>query len=413
MKKSYVGVVVVHMFILLLFILFCTIDASSIPLPEDPKDIVINRFGSCDLKDAGMIYGQYGKPDPNIWYYSRILPTSTEEEEYARINPSYSKVNKAFVAGIYNGTSRIENFLRARKIWLFPPDHPRQNKSLCYSLLQAAIQPSLLHQPYRELDKMKGQMYLLRASHVLVRGSGIFASGCGYFQPVEACETVVKKVGRVWWAKCSRQLKKKGITFEDLYTQLSRNSSGGVSLQETRRMCIFRNTTKDWQYVDKLFVMVAMWDTNFGHFLIDSLPRIVRFLPFLQANPDIKIQIRFSEQYLNASDYQQTFTQSFRHGLFRLLNISSDRLIYGTIVAQQLYYPRAMTCASALSHPYELRLLSKTLKESALEALKHRKEQLNVTLNRGVYFPFIEYMDGKKSIENSLVRLFQLRDYAF
>ncbi len=393
----------------LLIFQICQVIRSSVS-SDHPIGILNNRFGSCNLENTGMIHGQYleANEDPNTWYYTNIGPLQDEEEEYKQLGLSYSKVNKGYVLGEVDGISEIERFLKPRKkSSLFPIDHPKQNKSLCYSLLQAALQPSPVHQPYRESDKMKGQMYLLRASHVLVRGSGIFGSGCGYYQAIEACETVMKRIGRIWWTKCSRQLKKKGMTFEDLYSQLSRNSSSGVvvSLKEAKRMCIYRNTSKDWQYVDKLFVISVGWDSNYGHFLIDSIPRVIRFLPFLQANPDVKIQIRLWEKFVNITIpvYYQKFSKTFRHGLFRLLNISSDRIVHGPIVARQLYYPRPMICSSALSHPYELRLLSKKLKESAFNSLANGKlaPQLNVTLNRGVYLPFIVQTDGQPSWKGS------------
>lgn len=379
---------------IILLLQLWSVDSSS-SSSVNPIGLLNNRFGSCKIENAGRIHGQYLEPEesPNTWYYSNILPSQTEKEEYDKVNPSFSKTNKAYVLGLVNGTSQLKKFLRPRQTWQFPPDHPRQNKSLCYSMLQAALQPSILHEPYRESQKSNGLMYLLRASNVLIRGSGIFASSCGYYQPIEACETIMKRIGRIWWNKCSRQLKKKEITYQQLYQQLSSNSSTNqLSLQDSKRMCIFRTMTKDWQYVDQVFVLTAGWDSNYGHFIIDSLPRIIRFLPFLQDNPNIKIHIRFHEQFVNITmpDYHQKFTKSFRNGFFRVLNISSDRLIYGPIVARELYYPRPMTCASALIHPYELRLLSKTLKESVTSRLSKRMNHttLNATSNRGVFLPF-------------------------
>jgi len=51
------------------------------------------------------------------------------------------------------------------------------------------------------------------------------------------------------------------------------------------------------KHYKRVFLITAMWDYNYHHFIADSLARLSRHLKFLQANPDIYIHLRLVEEY--------------------------------------------------------------------------------------------------------------------
>ena len=53
----------------------------------------------------------------------------------------------------------------------------------------------------------------------------------------------------------------------------------------------------------RVFVISAGWDSNYHHFLLDSLTRLVRHIDFLRANPDVMIHIRAVEQSFKKQNY--------------------------------------------------------------------------------------------------------------
>ena len=55
--------------------------------------------------------------------------------------------------------------------------------------------------------------------------------------------------------------------------------------------------------VEKVFVLTALWDHNYHHFLLDSVVKLIRYLPFLLKYPDIKIHIRRFEQFCKKEKY--------------------------------------------------------------------------------------------------------------
>ena len=55
--------------------------------------------------------------------------------------------------------------------------------------------------------------------------------------------------------------------------------------------------------VDSVVVMTALWDHNYHHFAIDSLVKIVRYLPLLTRHPEVRIHIRRFEQFCKKTKY--------------------------------------------------------------------------------------------------------------
>lgn len=54
---------------------------------------------------------------------------------------------------------------------------------------------------------------------------------------------------------------------------------------------------------DSVLVMTAFWDHNYHHFIIDSLVKIIRYLPFLTKYPAVKLHIMRFEQFCKKLKY--------------------------------------------------------------------------------------------------------------
>jgi hypothetical protein len=106
----------------------------------------------------------------------------------------------------------------------------------------------------------------------------------------------------------------------------------------------------------KVFVISAGWDSNYHHFLVDSLTRLIRHLEFLRANPDVMIHVRAIEQGFKKKDLADAGRQ-IRERLFSMVGIEMSRVISGQIYADEVYLPKSTNCNAPLSLAFELRLI--------------------------------------------------------
>ena len=100
--------------------------------------------------------------------------------------------------------------------WQLPLSHPRNNKTNCVRLATlAGISPIQIYQTYRDTSSA---FYVVRANNAFIHETGIAFISCGYFQPLEGCETIFKFIGKRWWATCSDALKKRKLAWMDMFT---------------------------------------------------------------------------------------------------------------------------------------------------------------------------------------------------
>lgn len=255
---------------------------------------------------------------------------------------------------------------------------------MCLSLCQSVVSTPLpLHQPHKQTV----EMFLITANQVLLHESGIFASQCGYYQALETCETKFKFLGKKWWQACQQKMKSNKVTFPLLFAQMSSGTANEMlpSASEMMRGICLTNTSLEWKMEDRVFVVTSLWDHNYHHWLIDCLARLIRFLPFLKENPDIKIHMRHSDQYLKR-DHYRIVGKKIRTSFLKLLGLSPDRLVFGPTIVKELYYPRAIKCNYPLAHAHEIRLLVKTL---LLNANTNLDSVLQIPRTDNAYPPFI------------------------
>ena len=102
-------------------------------------------------------------------------------------------------------------------------------------------------------------------------------------------------------------------------------------------------------YEKRVFIMTQYDDTQIGQFILEALPKLVYHLPFLLANPDIKIHYGFTKQ-----PTLPNFV--LPHLFFKWLGVA-DRLLNGTFYAEKAFMPREGGCQDAGYNAWEVRVI--------------------------------------------------------
>jgi regulation of enolase protein 1 (concanavalin A-like superfamily) len=237
--------------------------------------------------------------------------------------------------------------------WQLPPSHPRNNKTICVvSSKQASEEPSRF---YGKLKRAIDPYYMIHAKHAIIHESGILGLGCGYVQLHEGCETIFKFMGRKWHQKCKANITAGSKISWNSYFMGKRVSDWSDAQLRALSSCMApRENLSDLKRFNRVFVVTAAWDGNYHHFISDSLSRLIPYYDFLQKNTDIVIHIRFSERYARKAHIRDA-SRTTRERLLTYLNISLSRIIFGTIVADQVFLPKATRCNEPMAHALELR----------------------------------------------------------
>ena len=325
--------------------------------------VSLNNFGKCPwmaISSSANI-----ETEPNKFHVVSYRPSEEEKRIYQKLPETLTKSNPQLGVGMTKGVSAAEVWAKSPKnSWQLPPEHPRNNKPNCVRVTKLTGETAV--EMYEELKK-EVDFYVVKAVNALIHESGIIALPCGYFQPLEGCETFFKYVGRKWWNKCHaafQSAKMKWPTYWNANTEPSLDVFNSTACKDS-----FKGTTKRYS---RVFVISAAWDHNYHHFLIDSLSRLVRHVDFLVANPDVRIHIREFDQY--AKESQSAKGRTLRELLLQLLGLDPRRLVSGVVLADEVFMPRAVKCNYPISSAYEVRLLASLLKERA--AAKRKELEL-------------------------------------
>lgn len=189
---------------------------------------------------------------------------------------------------------------------------------------------------------------------------------------------------------------------------VARSHSGGTVSVPTPTLAVLH---------DAVFVLTSLWDHNYHHFAIDSLVKLIRYLPFLTRYPEIKIHIRRYEQFCKKKKYIRGGIEIRRrfwdllglvlrsdvsngnssnnnssssnsndnlsghrnvddsHGNSSATTVTSSstlrrplsdteisgRIISGPIIAKHVYVPKSTECNWAISSAHNVRLLANYL----------------------------------------------------
>ena len=303
-----------------------------------------NNFGKCEWVEVSS--SSTIKPEPNKFLVVSYRPSESEIQEYAEIPSPLTRSNPKLGLGIVKGVSQAEKWANNTKnSWQLWPDHPRNDKANCVRVSKLSGETAVeIYDAY----KKTADFYVVRAVNALIHEAGIVALPCGYFQPLEGCETMFKYIGRKWFNRCNDQFKREKVTWPT-YWKPGKDSNLDT-FNSTSCKDSFKGATKRY---NKVFVISAAWDHNYHHFLIDSLSRLVRNIDFLRENLDVRIHIRQYDQY--AAKSRANAGTKLRNAVSALLGIDPSRFISGVVLADEVYLPRAVKCNYPISSAYEIR----------------------------------------------------------
>lgn len=314
-------------------------------------------------------------PDPLVFI---THPAQHELNEFMGAPYSMTKSNEKHKNITVNGREKVaETWAENKKlIWQLPETHPRNSmRGQCVGFAKDSAQNAL--SIYKERKSLMEPFYILRFKNneIFIHDDGVVSVKNGYWQMHENCELIYKFIGRKRKHKCNQQLERLGITWETMikdikagkFTEANKDKDyygckGEEIIHKPKKMMkwgsekyILKNITNPLPaYHKRVFMITAGWDSNYHHFIIDSVIRMVRYMDFLQNNPDIMIHIRTIEKYSLLERYIQGGIDT-RNRILNLLNIDPKRIINGSVVADEVFIPRAGVCNSQMSHPLEVR----------------------------------------------------------
>ena len=328
-----------------------------------------NMFGTCiwsSISQSNNI-----QLDPGQFYIVSVKPSEEETQQYGSLLGMLTKTNPTLSSGLVKGVAQADKWANNTKnSWQLAPDHPRNDKKNCIRVTRLTGQaPTEIYETY----KRNAEFYVVKAVNALVHETGIIALPCGYFQPLEGCETMFKYVSRKWWNRCADEFKK-GKGRWPVYWKNGRDPQldmfNTTACKDAYKGKVVRHS--------KVFVITAAWDHNYHHFMVDSLSRLIRHLDFLIENPDIKIHIRRYDQY--AKEERAHTGQILRDNLVALLGLNASRFISGVVLADEVYLPRAVKCNYPIASALELRYTYKyCIRCFFLSKRSIRSEPLNVS----------------------------------
>lgn len=255
--------------------------------------MIHNINGNCHLIDMSILSNIELQPS-NI-YVSTLKPSEYEVKSYLELPSTLTKTNPNLSEGFVNKKSVIDNWINNKENnWQLEPNHPRNNKENCMKITKLTKETAVeIYDKY----KLNYEYYLLKMVNVLIHETGIIGLSCGYYQPIEGCETIFKYIGKKWWNKCNSKFLSNKLQWPkywypntNIIEQFNHTECIGNSYKTTTTSS--STTLISLKIYKKVFVISALWDNNYHHFMIDSLNRLIRHIDFLKTNTDIMIQIR-------------------------------------------------------------------------------------------------------------------------
>jgi hypothetical protein len=337
-----------------LFLLLMAVLRTSVQWETLTESVTANNFGSCPW--IGITTNSNLQPVPNNFY--AVLTRTPEEEmkEYNRQPAMLTKSNPMLGEGTVNGVPQGQTWAnRKTNNWQLAPDHPLNDKPNCLRVAKlTGVSPVEVYERF----KKNADFYVIAAVNGLIHESGIIGLPCGYFQPLEGCETYFKYIGRKWWNKCTATFTKEGSQWP-VYWKPNDPAFPYDIFNSSACKDAFKGSVKRYA---KVFVITANWDHNYHHFLIDSASRLVRHVDFLRQNPDIMIHIRRGDQYADTERAEAGV--KLRTNVLQYLGLNASRLISGVVLADEVYLARASKCNYPIASGLQIRKLASVMKRA-------------------------------------------------
>ena len=359
---------------LLISVFFDSIVANKVILPnvaawrEETEVSAKRNFIFCPYSFVEQYQSNLTISD-NRFLIKRVMPSKAEVRSFTETPITLSKAHKDLtVTASMRGYNYDKWGSEKESRWEIPKNHPGQNKRNCIAMTQM-VSDGRIYSFYEGFRKVDRTFYLSVIQHGFIHPSGAVMARCGYYMGEELCENRWD-YARKWHDDCKEGLKKNAIEWDALFSDELQQMTPPKAWSKMIDTCTDRsdlgipgkngifNITKE----DKVFIISSLWDYNYHHFMVDSLARLARNYEFLKKFPLIKIHVRFFEEYDGMYNWNTHFkanAKRMREQLLSLLGIDPARIVTGPVIAKEVYIPRALRCAYALSNPIEIRLLTK------------------------------------------------------
>lgn len=162
---------------------------------------------------------------------------------------------------------------------------------------------------------------------------------------------------------------------------------------------IFKSSVKADGFfrVNKVFLITTPWDFNYHHLISDSLSRLVYYYDYLMKNKDVKIHIRYGTYSLS---YSASSERQLRYAMFSLFNIDPNRIVFGSVLANEVFIPRTPRCSMSISNQYEIKLLSRLMLKLAIKYLLNNPQYITNIYGMNNINDFNDYLKYYYYINN-------------
>ena len=293
-------------------------------------------------------------------------------------------------------------FQQKRASWVLPLTHRRQNRTSCYqAILKASSSlPTQLYQPIQTIYPW----YMIIVTYAIVHPTGALALSCGLYQPLHSCDThdVFNEDFKSWYQRCFFNMtqymhhhhnyhnrhhhhhhhpQQQMLTYNSkkelmvlvwnhFYHHIQHNKNDndikyGTHVGFDR---FYHCNIEHINYYPSIFLATGYGDTNYYHFMITDLLRLIRAIPWLQKHTDIFIHIGhlfdptllFNDHHSTKNDYMNNrfLNMNMQSHILQYFGIDKSRIVTGIVFGKVIYIPRPIRCDEHEYHSGEIRMLS-------------------------------------------------------
>lgn len=202
------------------------------------------------------------------------------------------------------------------------PEHIRCDNAIAATVCNSAgsVGMQVVNTTYRSLNSYP---FMITAEKVIIGRGGMFGMPCGPFGLFASCEAVK------WGVPAAN------VVVPDVET-----------CRDPSKQCPYPK-------YKKVFILTQYDDTQIGQFMQENLPKLIYHLDYLKKNKDVKIHFGFTKRsVLPNFVLPHNFFQAF--GLL-------DRLINGTVYAEEIIMPREGGCQDIGYNAWEMVTMRETI----------------------------------------------------
>lgn len=237
------------------------------------------------------------------------------------------------------------------------PSHMRCDieaaKDACQSREKKSSGPFTVGEKYRRYGNFP---FVVTTQDTLVSRSGMPAFTCGPFGLFSSCEAAKEGI-RVAAGVVENVTSCQAAYRDMLANPLSAQSVGNIMAMPSH-VAARSHPLCPFHMYNKIFVATQYDDTQIGQFILEAMPKIVFHLDYLLDNPDVAIHYGFTKK-----PTVPNFV--LPHNYFKWFGLL-DRLVNGTVYANQITIPREGGCQDNTYNAWETLQQRDTLLRLAL-----------------------------------------------